>query len=289
MLSLAEIISRKKANYTVSYKLTAGLNGKSAIPGSLEESIESPEDFFKLNEIQSSLPTRNQSLLNPINIYAKAQLKERLPSNTKVTKVLADAMRKKITCIINNQSYKKMIKPIKEEFKEILDSDIMTKYEKVNEIITNKNFSEIYKAKRALSLGLTCEDRQEILLNKYDMAQNKYKKALNKSCSAIGRDPNDSVILRSNEVRERIGKTGAIKMAYAVKNWYMELRKSEKLNDIRKHLVPIGGSVNTLWMNMIDTNKPQTIIRTPYFLKGFPSLKDKQPNIDTLMVLTKYK
>jgi hypothetical protein len=63
----------------------------------------------------------------------------------------------------------------------------------------------------------------------------------------------------------------------------MELRKSEKFNDMRRYLVPIGAHINGLWMNMINTNKAQTIIRTPYTLQGFPSLKT-QPAINTLMV-----
>lgn len=227
----------------------------------MEESIESPEDFFNTPEVQILSPAKTRSALRPANVF-EVEKQSGPPSKSAADKAVAEAMRKKITCIINNQPFRKTNKA-KHESKVVIDSELMAKYKEVNESIKN-NAAGVRKTKSALCLRIIGEEKQEKLLSKYRATQGQCKKTLNRSCGAIGRDPNDSVMLRANEFREKVEKARAAKMPYTVKNWYMELRKSEKFDSLRKYTVPVGARMCGLWMNMLDEcGRPQDIIRIP--------------------------
>ena len=150
----------------------------------------------------------------------------------------------------------------------------------------SKSFGSIHKTITTSNTRCIFDTRQERFLKRYNTESKLFKQALNMSCIQIGRKPNESVVARANIYREEIERTRSIKIPYAVKDWYMELRNCNA-EDLRKYTVPFGNSTNGLWMKMIeDKGKPQVIIRTPYIGQQTGIIKH---SIEGLIVFIKYK
>jgi hypothetical protein len=230
-------------HYTVSKQLERSALEKEAVPGSLEENLQAPEDYL---DLQYDYYSKSRQVLNPLNVYDKLSVQRALSQ------------------LMGNED-KKKVKVRRRTFIRDGDIDETQDTKKQHELIKEVHNSLIIKLYQNASNKIGCgsckksEDKQERAFKRHNVYQKKCERSVREICNTIGRRPFESIIEHSRHYRERIEKAKDRETPLETKAWYLELRN---FNDIRQHMLPLGNTMNGLWMRMLN-NTRQEIIRTP--------------------------
>ena len=262
-----EIISRNKKEiyYTISRKL--GNINELPLPGSLEETLERPEEFFDLIVRPDQIHNLNYRL-NPIDINYKTNKGHilKLPCKTKDKIGFID--RKMSFQSLNLLSYRNFNKQSGKSVYCSNKESILAKYS-VIQYDLNKNECNAKSSRNLDTIKEFSNKKQERSFKVFYNTQEQWNNCLNFTCQKLGRNPNNSIISKSDSYRQKIEKRNKLEVKtpiigrYEMKGWFLGLRDYSEEENMKHHILPIGRGTTGLWMRLMEYSKgQQTIIRS---------------------------
>ena len=279
------VVRRRIISYTVGYQLKQNSEEKSAIPGSLEENIEVPEDYLDIKRSRQfpkneyKIKSRKYSeKLNPIDIYAKEELirANRLNSKPEIGKDAKKKIAFKSNETIANKNANKLNEKI---ISDVVENEVMDLYQNIRSRIKPKSLNTTFRLKTTKITQNYSENKQERILARYTTAQKQCNRSLNRTCTAVGRRPVDSIIERSKAYRQKTENSKNINAFFTNKDWYLGLRNDDENREYRQTMIPIGLPFDNLWMRMLDDpNKKESIIKIEEINRKGESIINKDSN-----------
>ena len=278
-LDMSMSLISKKDTFTIMRKIRKSIDEGEAPPGSLEECLESPENYLT-QSIPDLSNINHKKYLKPADIYSKAiiELKNRKELESLGEHQLEDYYRKKFqeknaskfiesTIIKDNDNIGAKYKSNKIE---VSDDKIKSKYDEVKSRITYDLYNSMTDLNKTSLSQRLYETKQERFIKNYGSTErdmNNYYKQLS---SSIGRANYESIVDRAKSYRERLEKAQVMEMAtptaiiYGTQSWYLSLRSWPKSKEIRHYMIPTNNLINGLCINITENpNKQVTMIRKP--------------------------
>jgi len=100
------------------------------------------------------------------------------------------------------------------------------------------------------------ESKQERFFKKHNVYEKNCRRSVRQICNTIGRKPFESIIERSRNYRQKVERAKDRETMFETKTWYLDLRND---NDLRQHMLPLGNTMNGLWMRMVNNTRQETI------------------------------
>eukprot|EP00826_Nyctotherus_ovalis_P044376 TRINITY_DN4788_c0_g5_i1.p1 TRINITY_DN4788_c0_g5~~TRINITY_DN4788_c0_g5_i1.p1 ORF type:complete len:305 (-),score=57.78 TRINITY_DN4788_c0_g5_i1:214-1128(-) len=268
---------RKLTSYTIRREVKRNPLETTAAPGSLEENLQDPERYLDLRDEASSSRAKK---LSPVDVYSGVPMTREARQRLKLTADpgIAGVLRNKCSYrSTDSGANKEMVKKKrKRNAVDVKDEEIAEEYRKVLERL------------KGAKEGLGCtrgvmdfyETRQERFFERYRNTRRQWNRVLNMTCDSVGRKPPDSVVSRAKMYREKVERKNATETAartskaYGERSWYLNLRNCNQCRDNRHYILPLGNTVNGLWVRVTENPKRvDTMIRT---LRDAEPLRSKQ-------------
>ena len=119
---------------------------------------------------------------------------------------------------------------------------IIDKYKEINHRLQRKPYYNSMKSSMVTTMRAFTESRQERFFHNYDAERNKSDCYLRQTCNRICRCPSESIIIKSENYRQKLEKVCATEtekqtsVIYGAQNWLLSLRNSKQCNE-KKHCV----------------------------------------------------
>lgn len=240
---------------------------ESAIPGSLEDQLQAPEQYLDVN---SSINTAkladlskqsNPDTLNPMDIYGEADLEHR---RRQVLPKGQEMPRPKTCFKIGGQKLEEHFSKETTAYMDLQDEDIDTKYRVMS--LKSRPYTAAVLSSR-IQRPKDFRENQPKFFDSYAASQRRWKGFLKSVCRKVGRDVGESVAVRAKDYRERIEKASEFhakncsSVTNAAQNWFLSLRNSETS---KHYVVPYGNVCTGLWIRIIDdAARQEPLIRVP--------------------------
>ena len=267
----------KRIIYKIGHKVCRSPSENLAIPGTLEENLQSPETYLEVsNKVQiedykntNKIASKKYlNILNPSCIYDKAKSEENKRNIMSSKNILNLILPIKLSFKQVNSSYHKNCPTSNEEnikLKEVKDEILEKKYEEANKRINGRLLlsNGFNTTKLMKEFG---ETKQERFLQAYEINLRKCNNCIERGCTSIGRRSSESIVTRSGTYRAKV-EEASVKLTEVItesQKWQLGLRNYGDLKEKRHNFWPIGNNINGLWGRIIDdSNRLPVIIRTP--------------------------
>lgn len=268
---------RKLTSYTIRRQVKRSPLETAAAPGSLEENLQDPEGYLDQREGANCGRAKG---LSPVDVYSGLPMTREARQRLKITAdpAVAGMLRNKCSYrSTDSGANKEMVKKKrKRKVVDVKDEEVAEEYRKVQERL-REGMTGFGCTKGAADFY---ETRQQRFFERYRNTRRQWNRVLNMTCDSVGRKPPDSVVSRSRMYREKVERKNATETAartskaYGEKSWYLNLRNCNQCRDNRHYILPLGNTVNGLWVRVTENPKRvDTMIRT---LRDAEPLRSKQ-------------
>ena len=277
--------SPKKITYRLARKHPINPLKPFIIPGSIEEDIDSPEEFLKYthSKIGENVQRRNStwknSLNNSLNLMDAEDKVKLNNEKDKITKKLIlrnkFGAHKTIESIITKKSRNAI---------NATDEDVLRKYREIKPRNKLNTPNQSFIVKTIKPCDNIEKNRQSRCLYVNSIHVKNWRKYLNRMSKSLGRKAIESITTQSMLYREKVEKGNIMEMItptahiYADQNWHMNLRSTPEFKDSKLYSIPVGNKYGNLWMKITENpNKQEQIIRIPGIPKSKCNKYDKNP------------
>eukprot|EP00826_Nyctotherus_ovalis_P032666 TRINITY_DN2630_c0_g1_i11.p1 TRINITY_DN2630_c0_g1~~TRINITY_DN2630_c0_g1_i11.p1 ORF type:complete len:292 (+),score=67.84 TRINITY_DN2630_c0_g1_i11:114-989(+) len=238
----------QKLSYTIACKVNKDpALDESAIPGSLEDQLQAPEQYLDVNSSVNAAKVADLSkqsspdVLNPMDIYKEADLEHK---RRQVPPKKQDMPRPKTCFKMGAQKVAEHFSKETTAYMDLQDEDIDTKYKMMN--LKSRPYTAAVLSSR-VQHSKDFRENQPKFFDSYTATQRRWNGFLRSVCRKVGREVGESVAVRAKDYRERIEKASEFQIkncssvTNAAQNWFLSLRNSER----SKHYVVPYGNVCT--------------------------------------------